>query len=581
MPLLQQAVETLRQQGVLPQDVQPDIRIDHSKNRQHGDLATNLALMLSRAAGLNPRELAGRIIAVLPDAPLLEKAEVAGPGFINFFLRPDAGLGLLQEIVQQGDRFGECRLPGACRVTLEFVSANPTGPLHVGHGRGAAYGASLANVLRAAGYEVQTEYYVNDAGRQMHILAASVWLRYLECCGEPVRFPDNGYRGEYIVHIARRLQQADGERWRQAWPQVADGLPADQSDGGDKERHIDALVERARTLLGDAGYGRVFNLALEEILAGIREDLADFGVQYDSWFSERSLVDSGAIDRALEALEAAGALYEKDGARWFAASRYGDEKDRVVVRDNGQTTYFASDIAYFLNKLDRGFEKTLYVFGADHHGYVPRLQAVARGLGKDPSVLETPLVQFAVLWRGGQKVQMSTRSGQFVTLRALMDEVGTDAARFFYVMRSHEQHLDFDLDLAASRSNENPVYTIQYAHARVCSLFRQAAERGLSVPEDWSAVDTAPLTSEAERALVKTLGRYGERLAQAADKRAPHVLAHYLRELAGQFHSWYNGHPVLVEEPALRHARMLLAQAVRQVVANALALLGVSAPERM
>ncbi len=580
-PLLQQAVDALKAQHVLPDELQPQIRLDHSRNKAHGDLATNLALMLARPAGMSPRQLAERLLAALPENTLIEKAEVAGPGFINFFLRADAGLSLLHDIVQQQGTYGHTRLADACRVTVEFVSANPTGPLHVGHGRGAAYGASLANVLRATGYEVQTEYYVNDAGRQMHILATSVWLRYLEACGEPVRFPDNGYRGDYIHDIARAVHAEDGERWHRPWATVADGLPADESDGGDREKHVDALIERAQTLLGEAGYARFFDAALHDILAGIRQDLQDFGVVYDNWFSERSLVDSGAIDRALASLKAAGAVYEKDGALWFAASRYGDEKDRVVVRDNGQTTYFASDIAYFLNKLERGFDKALYVFGADHHGYVPRLRAVARGLGKDPDVLEIPLVQFAVLWRGGEKVQMSTRSGQFVTLRELMDEVGADAARFFYVMRSHEQHLDFDLDLARSRSNENPVYTIQYAHARVCSLFRQAGERGLSVPTDFGRVSPEPLRSEAERALVKWLGRYPEQLAQAAGKRAPHILAHYLRELAHQFHSWYNGHPVLVEDESLRHARMLLAEASRQVVANGLGLLGVSAPERM
>ncbi len=581
IPLLQQGVNTLKQAGVLPEDLQTPIRLDHSKNPAHGDLATNLALMLAKPAGMNPRELAERLLQALPENDLIAKTEVAGPGFINFFLQADAGFSLLHDITAQGSGFGATRVPEACRVTVEFVSANPTGPLHVGHGRGAAYGASLANVLRATGYEVQTEYYVNDAGRQMHILATSVWLRYLEACGEPVRFPDNGYRGDYIHDIARAIHATDGERWHQPWDAVAQGLPPDEQQGGDKEKHVDALIERAQSLLGEAGYARFFDAALQDILAGIRKDLEDFGVVYDEWFSERSLVDSGAIDRALEALKAADAVYEKNGALWFAASRYGDEKDRVVVRDNGQTTYFASDIAYFLNKLERGFEKALYVFGADHHGYVPRLRAVARGLGKDPDVLEIPLVQFAVLWRGGKKVQMSTRSGQFVTLRELMEEVGSDAARFFYVMRSHEQHLDFDLDLATSRSNENPVYTIQYAHARVCSLFRQAGERGLSRPADWASVDTGVLQADAERELVKFLGRYSEQLIQASRKRAPHVLAHYLRELAHHFHSWYNGHPVLVDETELRHGRMLLAEACRQVIANGLSLLGVTAPEKM
>ena len=425
------------------------------------------------------------------------------------------------------------------------------------------------------------EYYVNDHGRQMDILATSVWLRYLELGGTTVRFPDNGYRGEYIYDIARQVRADEGDELRHTSADVTDGLPADYSQGGDKEKHIDALIQRAQDLLGQESYMRCFNAALNSIVDDIREDLEAFNVHYDHWFSESRLAEEGLIEHAIERLREAGHIYEKDGALWLSATELGDEKDRVVVRENGKHTYFASDIAYFLNKLERGFETAIYVLGADHHGYVPRLRAAALGLDEDPTTLEIPLVQFAILYRGGKKAQMSTRSGEFVTLRQLRQEVGTDAARFFYIMRSHEQHLDFDLDLAKTRSNDNPVYYIQYAHARVCSMFRKLDELGMVYNDAIGEAALDRLTEDQEHAVLRSLAHYPEVLASAASKRAPHQLAHYLRELAQDFHSYYNAHQILIEDEDLRDARLNLSQAVRQVLANGLGLLGVSAPETM
>jgi arginyl-tRNA synthetase len=466
----------LQREGVLPEDSTPVVQLERTRSPEHGDFASNVAMVLAKRAGMPPRQLAEAIIERVPTSRQVERMEIAGPGFINVFLQRCALTGVIRDVMRHGDDYGRLRRPGRNRVTVEFVSANPTGPLHVGHGRGAAYGASLASILTAAGYRVQREYYVNDNGRQMDILAVCVWLRYLELCGEHISFPDNGYRGDYIYDIARIVRADHGDKWRFTGFDVSEGLPPAVSEGGEGEAYLDALIGQARALLGDEGYAVFFDTACKNILDDIKDDLADFGVHFDIWFSERELEQTGAVQHAIDRLRENGYLYEQDGATWFRASELGDEKDRVVVRENGRTTYFASDIAYFLNKLERGFETALYVFGADHHGYVARLRAAALGMGENPDRLEIQLVQFAVLYRFGEKVAMSTRSGQFITLRELREEVGTDAARFFYVMRSHDQHLDFDLDLAKSRSNENPVYYIQYAHARISSVFRNLEE---------------------------------------------------------------------------------------------------------
>jgi arginyl-tRNA synthetase len=576
-----QAVLDLRRDGKLPPGDEPSFTVERTRNKAHGDYACNIAMLLAKPAGRKPRELAQELLDTLPQSRLVERAEIAGPGFLNFFVSPTCLIGSLRRVMEQGERYGWAAEESRESVTVEFVSANPNGPLHVGHGRGAAYGASLANILEAAGHKVHREYYVNDAGRQMDILAASVWLRYLELGGVQVRFPDNGYKGDYVVDIARALRAKVGDRLRHGAFEVADGLPPDESQGGDKETHVDALIGRAKKLLGEADYRLVFNAGLEWCLADIKQDLGEFGVRYDNWFSERSLATSGAVSKAIETLKSKGHMEERDGALWFKATQFGDEKDRVVVRENGVTTYFASDIAYLLNKFDRGFERAIYVFGADHHGYIARLKAAAQGLGVDPARLEIQLVQFAVLFEKGEKVQMSTRAGQFVTLRQLRQEVGADAARFFYVMRSHDQHLDFDLDLARSQSNDNPVYYVQYAHARVCALFRQLAEKGLSYNRATGDAAREKLVHEQEQELMQALLGWPEIVLAAADHRSPQIIANGLRDLAATFHSYYNQVPILVEDESLRAGRLYLCKAVRQVLANGLALLGVSAPESM
>jgi arginyl-tRNA synthetase len=453
--------------------------------------------------------------------------------------------------------------------------------LHVGHGRGAAYGASLARILQLAGYRVHREYYVNDNGRQMDILATSVWLRYLELCGQPVTFPENGYRGEYIYDIARLVRAEYGDRWRRSKVEIFEGLPPSTEAGGDAEIFIDALIDRVRTLLTKEGYTVFFKAALDTILKDIQDDLREFGVVYDEWFSEQALEDSGAVAAAIEKLRANGHLYVLDGATWFRASALGDEKDRVVVRENGRTTYFASDVAYILNKLQRGFKRAIYILGADHHGYVARLRAAARGFGEDPDRLEIQLVQFAVLFRNGEKVQMSTRSGQFITLRELRQEVGNDAARFFYVMRSHDQHLDFDLDLAKSHSNENPVYYIQYAHARICSVLRNLLQMETRHNEAIGEAALHLLTEEHELELLRALSRFPEVIETAARTYAPHLVAHYLHAVATALHAYYNAHQFLVEDENLRNARLNLILATRIVLHSGLDLLGVSAPQEM
>ncbi|MEX0448948.1 arginine--tRNA ligase [Spiribacter sp. 221] len=579
--LLRQALQSLADSESLSLPEAVDIQLERGRGSDHGDYASNLAMRLAKPAGKPPRELATALVERLPVHPHVDRAEVAGPGFINFFLTRDAANAVIERIHREGDAFGRCHHGAGERVIIEFVSANPTGPLHVGHGRGAAFGGALGNVLEAAGYDVHREYYVNDAGRQIHILAVSVLIRYLEHRGESIAFPANGYRGDYIHAIARDLEAEAGERYRITASELTDGLPADAHAGGDKERYIDALTDRARTLLGTTRYREIVDASVEAIRHDIEEDLAAFGVRYDRWFSERGLVEAGAVERALQRLESAGTLYEMDGARWFRSTDYGDDKDRVVRRADGQTTYFASDIAYHLDKFERGFGRAIDVFGADHHGYMARVRASLAAFGHDTDRLEFRLVQFAILYRGHERLSMSTRSGEFVTLRELREEVGNDAARFFYVMRRPEQHLDFDLELAKSQSNDNPVYYIQYAHARVCSVLRQMNERGIEHDLDRGLGAIDRLTEDHEQSLLQTLGRYPEVIEGAAISHEPHQIAQYLRELAGGFHTYYNAHTFLVDDGALRDARLALVRATRQVIRNGLALLGVSAPERM
>jgi arginyl-tRNA synthetase len=579
--LLQQVVVALCEKGTLPEGTQPNITIDNTRDAKHGDFASNLAMVLAKPAKQNPRKLAELIIAELPESDVITKVEVAGPGFINFYINQSAQNQIIHQIHQQGSAFGKSTVGAGKKVNVEFVSANPTGPLHVGHGRGAAYGAAVSNLLTAVGFAVSREYYVNDAGRQMDILATSVWLRYLEACGETIIFPSNGYRGEYIREIASAIHTENGNDFRHPISLVMEDIPADEPQGGDKELHIDALIERAKALLGQSRYRELFQTGLECILSDIHDDLGEFGVHFEEWFSERRLMDDDSINNALEKLEANGHLYKKEGATWFASSKLGDEKDRVVVRDNGQTTYFASDIAYHLQKLERGFDKIIDIWGADHHGYIPRVRASLQAMGADVSKLEVLLVQFAALYRGKEKVAMSTRSGEFVTLRQLRNEVGLDAARFFYVMRRSESHMDFDLHLATSQSSDNPVYYVQYAHARVCSVLRQLDEKGLPRNIDNGMAKLDRLTESHEQTVITTLSRYKEMVERAALGYEPHQVTHYLRELANDFHTYYNAHPFLVDDADLRDARLNLISSIRQVLANGLELLNVSAPESM
>ena len=556
------------------------IVVERTRDPQHGDYACNIALRLAKAAGRAPRELAGLIVAALPGSALLRGAEVAGAGFINFFLAGDARATVLAQVHARGDRFGESAVGRGQKVLLEYVSANPTGPLHVGHGRQAAWGATLANLLAASGHDVQGEYYINDAGRQVDILTVSVWIRYLQQGGIEVPFPENGYRGEYVNAIAAQLRRVAGDTHSADAAAVLRDLPPD-APAGDKEQYVDALISRMQTLLGESACQAVMRSALDEMLQDIRSDLDEFGVTFDRWYSERSLSAEGAIERALQRLETQQQLYEKDGARWFRSTAFGDDEDRVLVRSNGQYTYFAPDLAYHLDKRRRGFDKLIDVWGADHHGYVSRMRGGLVAMGEPADCLEVCLIQFVSLFRGEVKVPMGKRDGQFVTLRQLRGEVGNDACRLFYLMRSHDQHLDFDLELAKSRSNDNPVYYIQYAHARVASVMQQLAARELRHDLDAGLSQVALLDSAHEQAVLTALARYPEVVAQAALQRTPHALVHYLRELATVFHSWYNAAPFIVEAAALRDARLALALGVQQVVRNGLTLLGVSAPVSM
>jgi arginyl-tRNA synthetase len=576
--LIAEALLALQQASRIPSDLDIKIQVTPAKEASQGDFACNIALVLAKPAGMAPRALAEAIVEQLPRAGSIERVEVAGPGFINFFVDSTASHAVLQQIREQAERFGASRLGQGRKIQVEFVSANPTGPLHVGHGRGAAYGATLANLLAFVGYDVQREYYVNDAGRQMDILAASVWLRYLDLCGETIAFPSNGYQGDYVWDIAATLHRENGERLRHPAAQVFEGVSDDGPDG-DKEKHIDDLIENAERLLGADDYRLVHDLGLDTLVDVIRVDLEAFGVSFDRWFSERSLADEGLIEQAIARLQDNGHLYLQDGALWFRSTEFGDEKDRVVKRDNGHTTYFASDIAYHMNKFDRGFGKVINVWGADHHGYIARVKASLNALGYDPDDLEIQLVQFANLFEKGEKVSMSTRSGEFVTLRQLREDVGLDAARFFYVMRKAEQHMDFDLDLAREQSSDNPVYYVQYAHARICSVERQCAEKGIVPDLDNASLER--LGNAHEDALIKHLALFPGRVENAANRREPHLVINYLRELANHFHSWYNAHQFIVGDAELRDARIVLAHAVGQVLRNGLGLMGVSAPERM
>lgn len=533
--------------GTLPAGDYPDVALEVPPQKGFGDFASNIAMQSARVAHKAPRIIAQAIVDGM-DYPWLDHAEIAGAGFINFFLKNDVIYDTLKQILAAGDAYGHAPLRQEDTIQVEYVSANPTGPLHVGHGRGAAYGSALVNLLRAAGYNVQAEYYINDAGNQMNNLAASVNARYLELLGKPAEIPENGYHGHDIIETAQAIIDQDGDKY------------------------LDMPEAERLELFKDRAYA--------EKLKALKRDLAHFNVHYDNWFSERTL-HPDAIQAACKVLEERGKIYEKDGALWLKSTDYGDDKDRVVIRDNGVPTYLAADIAYHKNKYDRGFKKMINIWGADHHGYVARVKAAMAALGYDVDQLEVLLLQMVSLFRDGKPVKMSKRTGQAITLNELIEEVGTDAARYFFIMRSLDTQLDFDLDLAKSHSNENPVYYIQYAHARIYSIYRQAKEAGANLSMDWSDVKWDTLTNEYELELIKKMAAFPEEVQRAARERAPHRIAHFVHELAGMFHTFYNHCRIIQEDKDLEKARLALVTAVRITIANSLAILGVSAPEKM
>ena len=533
--------------GALPEGTYPDIILEVPPQKEFGDFATNIAMQSARVAHKAPRMIAQAIVGEM-NYPWLDRAEIAGAGFINFFLNNSVIYDTLQHILEAGPAYGKALLRPEDTMQVEYVSANPTGPLHVGHGRGAAYGSALVNLLRAAGFNVNAEYYINDAGNQMNNLAASVNARYMELLGKPGEIPENGYHGADIIDTAQAIIDQDGDKYL--------SMP--------EEERLDLFKDRAYV----------------EKMKALKRDLAHFNVHYDTWFSERTL-HPDAIQSACEVLKGRGKMYEQDGALWLKSTDYGDDKDRVVIRENGVPTYLAADIAYHKNKYDRGFKKMINIWGADHHGYVARVKAAMAALGYDTEQLEVLLLQMVSLFRNGELVKMSKRTGQAITLNELIEEVGTDAARYFFIMRSLDTQLDFDLDLAKSHSNENPVYYIQYAHARIYSIYRQAAEAGVTVPTEWKQVCWNKLEQEEELELIKKMGAFPDEVIASARERAPHRIARFVYELAGLFHQFYNHCRIIQEDKELQTARLALITAVRITIANSLAILGVSAPEKM
>ena len=576
--LLRNTLARFAEQRSVDDSIDLSPQLERTRDARHGDFTTNIALRLAKPLRRPPRELAAELAELIPESTLIADVNVAGPGFINLSVSADAYRRELIDLIDAGESYGLAEWGANRRVIVEYVSANPTGPLHVGHGRHAAYGACVANLLRATGHDVHEEYYVNDAGRQMDILTVSVWLRYLQALGEEIEFPRAAYQGGYVRTIAGQLHAQWDDRLARFDRSSVLQLLADPPPKDDLL--LDSIIAAVRHGLGDTGFSVISNAARYSVLDDIREDLADFGVRPNNWYSERSLADGGAIQGALQRLNERERLYVRDGAVWFKATEYGDEKDRVVVRENGATTYFASDIAYHYEKRTRGFDLLLDIMGADHHGYVARVRAGLEAMGEPAESLEVRIVQFATLYRGTEKVQMSTRAGQYVTLRQLREEVGNDAARFFYVSRSYDQHLDFDLELAKEQSNDNPVYYVQYAHARVASLLKKMVAEGFSLTPA-SRSDLCTLTETAEQGLLVSLSRYPEVIHLAAANRTPQRVAQYLRDLSASFHSYYNAHRVLVSDESLRNARVALARGVQQVLHNGLTLLGVSAPESM
>ena len=555
MSVLEQTEQKLKQvisdaivkTGLVGEDF-PEIMLEKPKDKAHGDFAANIAMQLARLAKKAPRQIAEAIVAEIDeDEAGIEKIEIAGPGFINFFMKDDFLLQVIPMILEQNEDYGKTDAGKGERIQVEFVSVNPTGDLHLGHARGAAYGDVLSNLLEAAGFKVEREYYINDAGSQIDNLGLSVEARYLQELGYEADMPEDGYYGQAIIDIAKKIIEEDGDKW----------------------------VEKSH----EERFEYMKEYSLKASLANIERDLKDFGVVFDNWFSERSLYKDGQIDEAIQKLEAGGYIYEKDGATWFKSTEFGDDKDRVIIKSDGTYTYLTPDIAYHKNKLDRGFDKLINVWGSDHHGYVARMQAAIQALGYPEDKLEVKIIQMVNLFEGGEKVRMSKRTGKAVSLRELMEEVGIDATRYFFVARSNDSQLDFDMDLARSQSNENPVYYVQYAHARICTMLEQAEKKGFDVDADY---DASLLTTEKEQDLLKKLGEFPQTVTDAAKHHAPQRLTNYVLELASLLHSFYNAEKVLDEDaPDRTNARIALMKAVRITIANGLKLLGVSAPKKM
>ena len=575
--LINQSLQTLKSEGLEITIQKDDIKIEYSRDASHGDFATNIAMVLAKTLNCNPRELANKITKNIPKINLVKNVEIAGPGFINFFLSQNSYQSVVLDILKRGDLYGNSEIGENKPTLVEFVSANPTGPLHIGHGRGAACGAAICNLLRKTGFDVYCEYYVNDSGRQVNILTVSVWLRYLQQFEEKIIFPDNAYQGNYITDIAVSLKKKYGDKFIAPNVDILNIITKKE----DEDAKIDKLINHCKNVLGEKKYHTIFEMSLASIQSSIEEDLCNFGIEFNNWFSEYSLIKNNMVEKCISKLDKNSWVYEKNGAKWFRSSKLGDEKDRVLVKENGQTTYFASDIAYHMSKFERGYKKIINIWGADHHGYIARIVASVKALDYPPEAIKVLLVQFAALFRGKEKLQMSTRSGEFITLKELVKEVGKDAARFFYIQRKNEQHLDFDLELAKSESNDNPVYYIQYAHARICSVFRQMNEKGYSFIKSEELSDLSVLSDPHEIKLLTSLAKYPDVIENSAISFEPHQLAYYLKELANDFHTYYNASKFLVDDNLIRNARLSLIFSTRQVIKDGLSLLGVSSPEEM
>ena len=557
------------------------VSIQENKEKSHGDYASNLAMVIAKDLSQTPREVAEKICSLLPSEEWIEKVNIAGPGFINFYLKKDTHNEILLLIEESGRGFGRNNSGNGERVLIEYVSSNPTGPLHVGHGRGAAFGSVLSELLRCAGYKVDEEYYVNDHGRQMNILTISIWLRYLHQNGQELKFSKKGYQGVYVEQLAKQLAEEKGTKYN---------LKENESDllelleAQETEEDLDRLIGWGKSFLKE-NFEEIREFSLREIMSSIKEDLKLFGVNHNLWFNESSMysnkIDLPDIDKSIKLLSESGFLYEKEEALWFKSTEFGDDKDRVVKRANSDNTYFASDISYHLDKYDRGYDRIINVWGADHHGYLPRVSAAMEALGKSRDKLEVVFIQFANLLRNGEKVSMSTRGGEFIPLIELIEEVSSEAARFFYINRKADQHLDFDLDLAKSQTKDNPLYYIQYAHARICGVFETLKKEGMKLNQDLGLDNLNLLNLDQEIEIQKMLLQYPEVISRAAKNSEPHLICYYLKDLSGLFHSYYNSERFLVDDEKLMNSRLFLLKGTKQVISNGLEILGIGAPESM